>query len=229
MDKGEKRRGQGDKSDGVIISNGMDHRTGRKTADDDELASKTRTRFHEQMRFLVDGTFRCSFRRTRGSMEHALKTHLFHRTGSHIMLWWCWTHNTRQALEMCAKANWKNTSMWWQLIRSCLFSLETNTGSKTKVQTQWVFVNCCVCGSRQKDVLDGVWDLARLAKDVRMWMPWKEHSVGANRPKWEKFILPVATSAAQITCGYSRNHMFNGSFRRNWSKREWSRWKHQFC
>ena len=86
--QGRQRRGHGDKSDGEIISNGMDHRTGRKTADVDKLASKTRTRFHEQMRFLVDGTFRCSFRRTRGSMEHALKAHLFHRTGSYIMLWW---------------------------------------------------------------------------------------------------------------------------------------------
>ena len=56
--QGRKSRGQGDKSDGEIISNGMDQRIGRKTADDDELASKTRTRFHEQMRFLVDGPFR---------------------------------------------------------------------------------------------------------------------------------------------------------------------------
>ena len=51
--QGRKRRGQGDKSDGEIISNGIIHRTGRKTADVDKLASKTRTRFHEQMRFLV--------------------------------------------------------------------------------------------------------------------------------------------------------------------------------
>ena len=69
--QGRQRRGHGDKSDGEIISNGMDHRTGRKTADDDELASKTRTRFHEQMMFFVDGTFRCSSWKLGGSMQHA--------------------------------------------------------------------------------------------------------------------------------------------------------------
>ena len=81
--QGRQRRGHGDKSCGEIISNGMDHRTGRKTADVDKLASKTRTRFHEQMRFLVDGTFRHSSWRSGRSMQHALKTHLFLLTGTY--------------------------------------------------------------------------------------------------------------------------------------------------
>ena len=55
-----------------------------------------------------------------------------------------------------------------KLIRSCLFSLEKTLEARPRFKPSGFFVNCCVCGSRQKDVLDGVWDLARLAKDVRM-------------------------------------------------------------
>ena len=95
----------------------------------------------------------------------------------------------------------------------------TITGCQAKNPNPVGFCELLSARTAENDELDGVWDLARAARDVCVWMRWKEHSDGANRPKCEKFLLPVATGAAQITCGYSTNHMFHGSFRRNWSKR----------
>ena len=74
-----------------------------------------------------------------------------------------------QALEMCAKPIGRTQARDdMKLIRSFLFGLEKQSLEARPKSKHSGFCELLCVGAGKKDVLVGVWDLARLARDVRM-------------------------------------------------------------
>ena len=72
---------------------------------------------------------------------------------------------------MCAKISGKTRARDdMKLIRSCRFGLEnTITGCQAKNPNPVGFCELLSVRTAENDELDGVWDLARLTRDVRVW------------------------------------------------------------